>query len=88
MTVFPRSLKKLVLKPDPSVTTTAEAEVLPVPTGLVTDEGLPFERVDQQTIVNLATGDFDARRRELHVAARTYSHVGEWGDRWLYRCDD
>ena len=57
---------------------------------LLTDEGVPFEWIDTRHIVNLTddtTSLFDARRRELHIAAVSFSHVGEDGWKWVYRDD-
>ena len=71
----------------------AEQVIVPmaVPTPrLLTDEGVPFAWIDAIHLVNLAdsTADaFNARRRELHVQGRTYSHVSEDGDQWVYRHD-
>lgn len=58
----------------------------PVPTP-ITDEGIPFAWIDTTTIVNHATDRYDARRRELHVGGRTFSHVSEHGEAWVYRYD-
>lgn len=56
----------------------------------LTDEGIVYSRVDHEHILNLTDPTFnrvDARRRELHVNGKTYSHVSETAGQWLYRCD-
>lgn len=59
------------------------------PTVLTTDEGLPYQWHSPQQIVNLVDPTkslVDARRRELHVAQVTFSHVADDAEgRWLYR---
>ena len=56
---------------------------------VLTDEGVAYNRIDSETITNLSdtTDRQNAKRRELHVAGKTYSHVGEVNSQWTYRHD-
>ena len=53
------------------------------------DEGIAYSVVDSVTIQNLSdTNDkLKAKRRELHVSGKTYSHVSESAGQWVYRWD-
>lgn len=62
------------------------------PVVLLSDEGVPYQRLDAETIVNWVDPRGpnwpESRRRELHVGGRTYSHVAEQAQvHWIYRHD-
>ncbi len=58
---------------------------------IVSDEGVTVERLDHETIANrtnAADFPYDARRRELHLAGRVFTHVADATDgAWIYRAD-
>lgn len=66
----------------------AIVSIVVVPTDTRTDDGVPYEAIDTQTIVNTAKDTYDARRRELRVHGHPYHHVAEDVlGRWIYRHD-
>ena len=60
--------------------------IQPLPSD-ATDEGIPFAYLDHETIVNLSGDWYDQRRRELHVAGKSFSHVAEAAAGRVYRYD-
>ncbi|MGH7179128.1 MAG: hypothetical protein ACREJC_17250 [Tepidisphaeraceae bacterium] len=59
------------------------------PTPEISDEGVPFEWRDPQTIINAAPDAswYDQRRVRLHVGGKTFEHVADEGARRVYRHD-
>ena len=54
----------------------------------LSDEGVPFDWIDSDTILNVSEDAYDAKRRELHVHGRAFQHVAEGpAGEWIYRCD-
>ena len=53
-----------------------------------TDEGVRYEVIDHETVINLAADTYDAHRRELHIHGRAFTHVSDTpSGAWIYRHD-
>lgn len=85
--IFPRREPDPVI--DPLILDEPADDAAPVETpALVTAEGVPYAMWDHETIVNLSTDGYDARRRTLHIDGRTYTHVSDdLAGQWIYRVD-
>ncbi len=82
-------MRRRTSEQDPA-TKQIDGDAIP-PALIVSDEGVIVERLDHETIANrtnAADNPYDARRRELHLAGRVFSHVADAADgAWIYRAD-
>ena len=73
---------------DADVISDEAVDAAPVEAECRTDEGVRYEVLDHETVVNLAADTYDAHRRELHIQGRAFTHVADTpSGAWIYRHD-
>ena len=75
-------------QPDADAISDEAMDDAPVEAECRTDEGVRYEVLDHETVINLAADTYDAHRRELHIQGRAFTHVSDTpSGAWIYRHD-